>query len=128
MKTTNRELLNKVSVLNTITQKQLPVKVSYAIAKNINTINKELSILEDEKQKLIKEYALKDEHGNPQTEGVNFKFPNKEKENECNEKYNELLDIEVEIELKSIQSEELFKSTIDFSPAELMQLDFMIND
>ena len=65
MKITNREMQSKVQILSILSNKQLPVKVSYAIAKNINSINKELKICEEEKMKVIKEYALKDEHANP---------------------------------------------------------------
>ena len=48
------------------------------------------------------------------------------KEDECNEKYNELLDIDVEIELRAVKVDDLLKANIDFSPAELMELDFMM--
>jgi len=126
MKMTNRELQSKVQILSMISNKQLPIKVSYSIAKNINSINKELAIVESEKQKLIKEYALKDEHGNLRVANNKILFPSIEKENECNGKYNELLDIEVDIELRVINAIDLFKSNVEFSPSELMELDFFI--
>lgn len=126
MKITNRELQSKVQVLSMLSNKQLPVKVSYAIAKNINSINKELKIVDGEKQKLIKDYALKNEHGEVKTEGDKILFPSDEKENECNEKYNELLDIEVDLDVRGINIDELLNSNVEFSPGELMELDFMI--
>jgi hypothetical protein len=126
MKITNKELLSKINILQTISQRKLPVKVSYAIAKNIASINKELKIFEAEKLKIINEYALKDEKGQPITEGINFKFEDDEKKQKCNEKYSELLNIETDIEFRTINTNELFKSDVDFSPAELIELDFMI--
>ncbi|NSB16450.1 hypothetical protein [Clostridium beijerinckii] len=126
MKMTNRELQGKVQVLSMLSNKQLPVKVSYAIAKNINSINKELKICEDEKMKLIKDYAIKDEHGDPKVKDNKFIFPSDEKENECNGKYNELLDIEVEFIVREVNVNELLNSNVEFSPGELMELDFMI--
>lgn len=126
MKMTNRELQGKVQVLSMLSNKQLPVKVSYALAKNINSINKELKIFESEKMKIIKEYALKDEHGEPKIKDNKIVFSSEEKENECNEKYNELLDIEIDIELRSVSTLDLFQSNVNFSPNELIELDFML--
>lgn len=127
MKTTNREMQSKVQVLSMLSNKQLPVKVSYAIARNINSINKELKIFEDEKMKIIKEYAIKDEHGDPKVEDNKFVFI-EGKEDESNEKYNELLDIEVELNIREVNINELLNSNVDFTPAELMELDFMITE
>jgi hypothetical protein len=47
--------------------KDLPFKVSYAIAKLTREVEKELRILADLRQKLVKKYALHDEHGQPIT-------------------------------------------------------------
>lgn len=128
MKITNRELQSKVQILNMLSNRQLPVKVSYALAKNINSVNKELKIFESERQKLIKEYSLKNESGDPKIEDNKILFPDEEKENECNEKYNELLDIETEIEIRTVNENELLNSNLEFSPAELIELDFMITE
>lgn len=125
MKITNREMQSKVQILSMLSNKQLPVKASYAISKNINSINKELKICEEEKMKIIKEFALKDESGNPKVEDNKYVFL-EGKEEECNDKYNELLDIEVDVDLRLINVDDLLKATIDFSPTELMELDFMI--
>lgn len=125
MKMTNREMQSKVQVLGMLSNKSLPVKASYAIAKNINSINKELKIFEEEKMKIIKEFAIKDEHGNPKVEDNRYIFP-KGKEIESDKKYNELLDIEVELNLRGINVDDLINSNTDFTPGELMELDFMI--
>lgn len=125
MKITNREILNKVQILQTITQRQLPVKVSYAIAKNITTINRETKIFENEKAKIISEYAIKDESGNPKLEDGQLIFI-EGKEEECNEKYNELLDIEIDLEIRTFDINIL--ENINFTPGELVELDFMITE
>ncbi|AQS04796.1 hypothetical protein [Clostridium beijerinckii] len=125
MKITNRELQSKVQVLGMLSNKQLPVKVSYAIAKNINSINKELKIFETEKMKIIKEYAIKDEHGEPKIKDNKFVFI-EGKEEECDKKYNELLDIEVDLDVRGINIDKLLNSNVNFTPGELMELDFMI--
>ena len=64
MKLTNRKIVNDANLLGNLTHKQLPIKVSYAIAKNISKIEKELEIYNKERQKLIDKYCLKDEEGN----------------------------------------------------------------
>lgn len=125
MKMTNRDLQVKVQTLDMLSSKQLPVKVSYAIAKNINSIKKELKIFEDEKMKIIKEFAIKDESGNPKVKDNKFIFP-EGKEDECNEKYNELLDIEVEFDVRTVDINELINSNLSFAPNELLELDFML--
>lgn len=127
-KMTNREMQGKVQILSNISNKQLPVKVSYAIAKNINSINKELKIFAEEKMKIIGEYALKDEHGNPKIkENKTYEFI-EDKEEECNSKYNELLDIEVELTIRQINVNDLLNSNVNFTPGELMELDFMLTE
>ena len=123
MKMTKREIQSKVQILQTITQRQLPVKASYAIAKNITTINRELKIFESEKMKIINEYALKDESGNPKIESNAYKI-SEGKEEECNSKINELLDIEIEIEIRTFNINVI--EDMNFSPSELLEVDFMI--
>ena len=41
MKITNRKIVNNTNLLAALTNKQLPIKISYAIAKNISKIEKE---------------------------------------------------------------------------------------
>ena len=123
MKITNREIQSKVQILQTITQRQLPVKASYAIAKNITTINRELKVFESEKMKIINECALKDESGNPKVENNNYLII-EGKEEECNSKINELLDIEIDVEIRTFNINCI--ENMNFSPSELLEIDFMI--
>lgn len=123
MKMTNREIQSKVQILQTITQRQLPVKASYAIAKNIATINRELKVFESEKMKIVNEYALKDEKGNLEIENNAYKII-EGKEEECNSKINELLDIEIDVEIRTFNINCI--ENMNFSPSELLEIDFMI--
>lgn len=126
-KVTNRELESKVSTLRKLSNMKLPVKISYAIAKNIKEIDKELNIFLEEKMKLIKEYALKDEHGNPKVKDNQYIFPDG-KEEECNSKYAELLDIEVELNLREVNADDLINSEVELTANELMEIEFMLNE
>lgn len=127
IKMTNREMQSKVQVLNSISNKQFPVKCSYAIAKNIETINNELKIFEKEKIKIINEYTEKDKNGENKVLNNRFVFKNGTEE-ECNKKYNELLDIEIELNLRKININDFIESNVNFTPGELVDLDFMITE
>lgn len=52
----NEKLVNSVGVLSKLNNMDLNIKVSYAIAKNITKIEKELEIYNKEKAKLIDKY------------------------------------------------------------------------
>lgn len=127
IKVTNREMESNVNILRKLSNMKLPVKVSYAIAKNINTIDKELKVFISERDKLIKEYAIKDEHGNPKVENNQYLFPDG-KEEECNSKYAELLDIEVELQLREINIDDLINSNVDLTPNDMLELEFMLKE
>ena len=127
IKVTNREMESKVNILRKLSNMKLPVKVSYAIAKNINTIDKELKVFISERDKLIKEYAIKDEHGNPKVGNNQYLFPDG-KEEECNSKYAELLDIEVELQLREINIDDLINSNVDLTPNDMLELEFMLKE
>jgi len=52
MKLSNERILRDIPRLSEIIKKQLPVKVSYAIAKNIAKIEAELNVYNKEREKL----------------------------------------------------------------------------
>lgn len=124
MKLTNQTLLNSISKLRVLSQKQLPVKVSYAIAKNISKIEKELTIYEIERQKLIDKYAEKDNEGKVVADN-NGKIKFKDKEG-WEKDIKELLDIENEIDIHKFKIEEL--EGYNMTPAELMSIEYMIEE
>ena len=49
---TNRRIVNDANFLFNLVQKQFPVKVSYAISKNISKLERELKVYNSERQKL----------------------------------------------------------------------------
>ena len=56
MKLTNRRILNDANFLAALIQRQFPVRVSYAISKNISKIESELNLYNKERQKIIDKY------------------------------------------------------------------------
>ncbi|WP_286233358.1 DUF1617 family protein [Romboutsia ilealis] len=128
MKLTNRKIVNDANFLGALTQKQLPVKVSYAIAKNISKIENELKIYNIERQKLIDKYCVKDEEGNNVIDENNQLIIADENMTDWNNAINELLDIEVEIDIHKFNINDLMYSNVEFTPSELMLIEYMIEE
>lgn len=128
MKLTNRKIVNDANFLGTLTYKQLPIKVSYAIAKNISKIEKELEIYNKERQKLIDKYCVKDEEGNNLVDENNQLKIDDENLEAWNKDINDLLDIDIDIKIHKFNEMDLLNSNCDMTPAELMLIDYMIEE
>ncbi len=125
IKMTNKEILGKLNVLGELTAKKLPVKVSYAIGKNISKVERELKHYNKERQKLIEEYCLKEDDGTLKITEGNYDIDPKRLE-DFNKEINELQEIEVEIDIHKFNIELL--DGYEMSPGELMCIDFMIEE
>jgi len=119
--------INDAPVLGAISQKKLPIKVSYVLAKNIAKIEDELKLYNKEKQKLIDMYSIKDEEGKPLIEDNNIRIA-EEYIMDWNRDIKDLLDIENEIDIHKFQIDELVNSNCVMSPMELMLIDYMIEE
>ncbi|WP_286149562.1 MULTISPECIES: DUF1617 family protein [Bacillota] len=128
MKLTNRKMVDNSSLLATLTQKQLPIKVSYALAKNISKIESELKVYNKERLKLLDKYCVKDEDGNDVIDENNQLTIAAEHMDSWNNDINELLDIEVEIDIHKFNIDDLMHSNVEFTPSELMLIDYMIEE
>ena len=124
MKIKNEVLVNSVQVLRKLNNAELPVRVSYKLAKNIKSIEKELNIYEEEKQKFINKYGEKDEEGKLKTkEDGSINITDTEN---WNKDIKELLEIEAEINIEKINIDELAKGDLKITPSELALIDYMI--
>ncbi|SDO88396.1 hypothetical protein [Clostridium gasigenes] len=128
MKLTNERLLNDANGLSQITQKNLPVKVSYAIAKNVAKIQSVLKIYNGEKQKLIDKYSVKDAAGKTEVGENNEITIQKESLDEWSKDIKELGEIENEIDIHKFNINELLNGNYAISPGELMLIDYMIEE
>lgn len=124
----NEKIVNTINVLGDLNNAKLPVKVAYAITKNINKINSELKAYNEEKAKLINKYAEKDKEGKLKADEYGNVTLKEEYIQDWNRDIAELLDIENEIDIHMIQLDDLLNSNYNISPAELAAIDFMIND
>lgn len=124
----NERIVNTINVLGELNNAKLPVKVAYAITKNINKINSELKAYNEEKAKLIDKYGEKDKEGKLKADKYGNVTLKEEYIQDWNRDIAELLSIENEIDIHMINLDDLLNSNYDISPAELSTIDFMIND
>lgn len=128
MKLSNEVLVSSVSVLGKLNQLELPVKVAFILSKNIKEVDKSLGSYNETRNKLLRQYAEKDEQGMPKADEMgNIIF----KEG-CHEKWlqdiQELLELQVNLKIETIPTHDLFKAEISISPSELEKIQFMIKD
>lgn len=118
---TNQEIIKIIQANEQIKYKTLPIKASYAISKNLNTLNREIKAYDEERLKLIDKYGSKDEEGKLIIENGSFKIDNIQ---EFNGKFKELAEIVNELEIHSLNIDILENEK--FSPIELEAIDYML--
>ena len=125
MKITNRKLIEGISLVRQVAQKQLPVKVSYTLSRNIDHIETAMKPYEQERQKLLDKYAEKDAQGKLQLrpDGMTVKFHD---EDGWKKNFDELLDIEADVDIRKIKLGDL--GSANFSAAELTAIEYMIEE
>jgi len=124
MKLSNEKILADIVKLREISKKVLPIKASYAIAKNMKKIEDELEIYYKERDRLIDKYAEKDENGNVKIDETGFiVFRDKEG---WDREIKELLAIENDIKIHKFPIDVL--EGYNMSPVELMLIEYMIEE
>lgn len=127
MKITNRQILGFLN--SNIASKNLPVKLAYAIAANIEAVKPALEAYNRQRTDLIEKYAKKDEEGKPIAENGNYVFDDPEG---WSSGISELLEAEAEISATTVPVDLLEKcDTEDFDSlnvADLSAINFMIVD
>lgn len=124
------EINRATTNLSRTAEKKLPVKVSYAIAKNVELLKKECRDLEQQRVKLCEMYADKDEEGKPIIEDGKFSFQEGEQQ-KFQMEYEELLKEEAALDFHMVDAVELEKCDLneryDVPTAEdYMAMDFML--
>ncbi|WP_337814794.1 hypothetical protein [Intestinibacter sp.] len=128
MKITNRRIVNDSNFLASLMHIQFPVKISYAISKNISKLESDLKIYNSEREKIINKYCKKDEEGNLVIDESNNYSIEEEYIDICNKELNELLDIEVDIDIHKFKLNDLLQCNLEVSPADLSLIDYMIEE
>ncbi len=124
----NERIVNTINALSKLNNAQLPIKIAYAISKNVNKIESELKVYNTEKAKLVNKYGEKDKEGKLKV-GENGNVSLKEEHIEdYNRDIKELLSIENEMDIHMIKLDDLLNSDYNISPSELSAIDFMIEE
>lgn len=129
MRLTLKEISDKYQAFNKIIAKKLPIKLSYAISKNMTTLEDEAKVIDDNRIKLAQTYAEKNEDGTPKIIDHSYVISDLESFNkELNEYYKSETDIEV-CKIDSNELDKLDDPKYDaLSPSEIMVLQFMLED
>ena len=128
VKVSNEKLVNSANVLSNLSAMQLPIKVSYAIAKNIGKIESELKAYNSERQKLIEKYSVKDEEGKTKVDKNGTINIQKEFLKDWNKEQAELLNIENDIDIHLVPINDLLNSVCSITPSELIAIDYLIQE
>lgn len=97
----NKDILNRVNILNGYCTKRFPQRISYAITRNAKIFSDEIESYNKELKKILdnyKEYYMKDDKGEPQidkTSGLPVIMP--EHSNDFMQEIMELLEIEIDV-------------------------------
>lgn len=129
------EVQGRLEGLLKLAGKNLPVKIAYAIAKNIKVLNEEYKTIEEQRIKLCEKYADKDEDGKPkmaEKDGKQVYQFSDDNEEKVNEEYKELLETEEELDIHKVSIEEFEKCDMNdrydiLNPSEYSVLEFMID-
>lgn len=114
MKLTNRVIFTSVESLNKLNNLELPVKVAYAVKKNIDALNVQIKFIGERRNELI------EKHGKDRK----IDIADKESVLAFNKDFNDVLEIEEEVEVKAISIDELGDAKL--SSADLDALSFML--
>lgn len=130
MKITNKLVVDSVESLNQLSELKLPVKTAFRLAKITKTLNGILETYNEVLSKLQQDHVEKDEDGNPKT----LDDPNNSNVKRLvfadpaafKAAYQELLDIETEVNFKKLSLEDL--GTIEVTPATLFNVEWLVED
>lgn len=135
-KITNAILISFIKILDGVSKKKMPQKISYAITKNIINLSKEYECYETELNKIFNEYSnnfVLDDNGNKTLDvnGIPIVQDNV-KENYFNS-LNNLLNLDIEVPIYTIDDKYFDYDDSDnrydiLSPIEMIQLQNIICD
>ena len=106
---TNLEIFNFVNVCSNMLNKNLPLRLAYALRYNLNLLMPFYKACDDERNNIIKRYAETNDNGDFIAENGQIKF----KDNKAYDELNELLSIENEVNLTKVNMEIVEKTEAD---------------
>lgn len=99
--------------------KDLPIKTSYWIGKNTKKISREIELIEEKRRDLVKKYGTENEKKETAVP--------QEKMEEFSKEFYDLLDTEIEVDLRLFNIEE-FTGKSGLTGQNMLQLDFLFEE
>lgn len=129
MKITNGQIVSIFNGMPKIMSKRLPVKLGFAINKNMASMKGTAESYDAERAKILDKYGEKDDSGKIRIESGEYVLKDREG---FGDEIKELLDIETEIPVHTVGLAEIEKCDSEkfdaLTPDELSLLEFMISE
>lgn len=125
MQLSNEKIVSLFSVLTSLKGVKLPIKVSFAVKKNILKMEKVVAAFYEEHNNMIDRYCERDENNQIKVQDGVYIIKNKE---EWNRDIKDLLEIENEVDLHLIELTDLLNSNIELTTQELNSLEVILKE
>lgn len=122
----NKEIIEHINQLSAFTKEKLPVKLSFAVAKNLNKLREHYKDYEEARNKLLDLYNVKDDKKEPAYKATGNIEIEKESVEDWNKDVAELLEIEVEVDVHEVGFVVIEQLELSVTDAEAIQ--FMIKE
>lgn len=106
MKLKNRDIVNFINGCAALRAKKLPVKIGYAINRNIIILSEAAEAYNVAREKIIEEHTEKDSEGKPVVKDNSYVFKDTQR---FNKDLEELLGIDTEVNLHTISEKDIEK-------------------
>jgi hypothetical protein len=120
VKLKNIQIFYAREILDKIKDSELPVKIAYKLAKIINKIDEQYLLIDNQRNTLVKKYG-KEENGQ-----IYVQKDDTDNFDKFLEDFNELLEIEEDIEVEQFSIDDLEK--VNLSINELNSIEFLIKE
>lgn len=106
MKLKNRDIVNFINGCAVLREKKLPIKIGYAINRNIIILSEAAEAYNVAREKIIEEHTEKDSEGKPVVKDNSYVFKDTQR---FNKDLEELLGIDTEVNLHTISEKDIEK-------------------
>lgn len=106
MKLKNRDIVNFINGCAALKEKKLPIKIGYAVHRNILSLAEAAEAYNTAREKIIEEHTEKDCEGKPVIKDNGYVFKDQQR---LNKDLEELLSIDTEVNLQTISEKDIEK-------------------
>ena len=115
------DILDASETFNTIMQQSFKGSLAFKIARLARELDKEMKTFNEERQKLLQRYCVKDENDELKTDDNGMVRVEPDKTNDFNEEFSSLLETEVEINAEKLSMDSL--DSFDITPQQMISIE-----